>query len=318
MLDVPIFSEKRLIGVLRHEHIGGTREWALDEQNFAGSIADLGARQYEGWKRRRAETALRQAHDSLEAKVAERTSELAEANERLKEVDRLKSEFLATMSHELRTPLNSIIGFTGILRQGLAGPLTEEQAKQLGLVQGSARHLHTLINDLLDLSRIESGRMEVYHERFRVADVVREVVETLAPMVAQKGLALDTKLDSPSLEIVCDRKKTFQILLNLANNAVKFTEQGQVTIRVGERGQYLHVAVTDTGIGIKPQHMAGLFEAFRQIDGSARRVYEGTGLGLHLCRKLITLLGGEVRAESEFGVGSTFSFTLPRMPQPTL
>jgi signal transduction histidine kinase len=154
MLDAPIHSGGQMIGVICHEHTGAQREWTTDEQNFAASMADLVALSREVWQRRQAERAVRQARDDLERKVTERTRELSEANEQLKELDRLKSEFLAMMSHELRTPLNSIIGFTGIIRQGMAGPVNGEQAKQLGMVQSSARHLLSLINDLLDLSRI--------------------------------------------------------------------------------------------------------------------------------------------------------------------
>jgi PAS domain S-box-containing protein len=312
MLDAPIRSQGKMVGVLCHEHIGQTREWAPDEQSFAGSMADLISLSLEVERRQKAEAELRQAHDSLERKVAERTHALEEANERLQELDRLKSEFLATMSHELRTPLNSIIGFTGILRQGLPGPLNAEQNRQLGMVHSSALHLLGLINDLLDLSRLESGRMDLHLERFPLAGVVEEVVHLLQPQVEQKKLTLETRLDDPALELETDRKKTFQILLNLANNAVKFTGKGWVRIETRTTPEGVDVTVIDTGIGIQPGQIGRLFEAFRQVDGSARRVYEGTGLGLYLCRKLVTMLGGTIGAESVFGVGSRFTFHLPR------
>jgi len=284
---------------------------------------------------KRAAAELKQHRDHLKELVDERTAELSrtnmvlafevqerkrtgeelrEANERLKELDRMKSEFLATMSHELRTPLNSIIGFTGILKQRLAGPLTGEQEKQLGMVHGSARHLLGLINDLLDLSRIESGRMELHHSRFYIGAVVQEVVKTLEPLAAMKRLPLQVEMRDADLEVFSDRKKVFQLLLNLGNNAVKFTEQGAVRFSVELTGGNVKVLVHDTGIGIKPEHIGLLFEAFRQVDGSARRVYEGTGLGLYLCRKLATLLGGTVEASSEFGRGSDFWFTFPVTP----
>ncbi len=312
MLDAPIRSQGKMVGVLCHEHIGKPREWAPDEQSFAGSMADLVSLSLEVARRQQAEAALRQAHDDLERKVTERTRALEEANEQLKELDRLKSEFLATMSHELRTPLNSIIGFTGILRQGLPGPVNPEQNRQLGMVHSSAKHLLGLINDLLDLSRLESGRMDLHIERFPFSSVVEEVVHTLQPQVLQKKLTLETHLDDPKLELETDRKKTFQILLNLANNAVKFTEKGWVRIETRTTADGVDVTVIDTGIGIQPEQIGRLFEAFRQVDGSARRVYEGTGLGLYLCRKLVTMLGGSIGAESVFGVGSRFTFHLPR------
>jgi signal transduction histidine kinase len=260
----------------------------------------------------RAAEALCRARDELEQRVLERTAELVQANQRLEELDRLKSQFLATMSHELRTPLNSIIGFTGILRKGFAGPVTEEQEKQLGMVFGSARHLLSLINDLLDLSRIEAGKVEIESERFNFVEVIEEVVRSLTPLAGQKHLRLATDLPGRAIEIVGDRKRSYQVLLNLANNAVKFTDHGEVKITARADQDQLRVCVADTGIGIKPEQMGMLFEAFRQLDGTARRVYEGTGLGLHLCRRLLTLMHGEIGAESEFGKGSRFTFTLPR------
>jgi len=238
--------------------------------------------------------------------------EALRANVRLQELDRLKSEFLATMSHELRTPLNSIIGFTGILRQGLAGPMNDEQKKQLTMVHSSARHLLGLINDLLDLSRIESGKMELFIEEFAAADLIGEIAQSLAPQVEQKKLQFETSIDQPGLRMRTDRKKCFQILLNLANNAVKFTDSGRVALQVSSRSGTVHFDVTDTGIGIKDENMPFLFEAFRQVDGSARRVYEGTGLGLYLSKQLARMLGGTITVESEFGIGSRFTLVLPQ------
>ncbi len=311
MLDAPVRRGVQLVGIVCHEHIGPARRWTLDEQNFAGSVADLAALALEIAQHEQARRMLEEAREDLEGRVAERTRELQEANERLKELDRLKSEFLATMSHELRTPLNSIIGFTGILKQGIAGELNAEQHKQISMVYGSAKHLLTLINDLLDLSRIESGRMEIQREPFRCEEVIAEVIASLAPAVAEKALKLVSDIPAPLPEVRSDRKRVFQILLNLANNGVKFTEVGEVRIRCVARGEALEFRVTDTGIGIKPENMALLFEAFRQVDGSARRRYEGAGLGVHLSRRLAGLLGGDIRAESEYGKGSRFTLTLP-------
>jgi len=317
MLDAPIRSGDRMVGVLCNEHTGPARVWTPDEENFAGSLADLVSLVMEVDQRRHAEAQLRDARDHLEIKVAARTQDLAEANERLKELDRLKSEFLATMSHELRTPLNSIIGFTGILRQGLAGPLNDEQLKQLGMVHFSARHLLGLINDLLDLSRIESGKMEVNAETFPLREVVDEVVQSLSPTAQQKRIQLAGHIEPDGLQVHTDRKKVFQILLNLASNAVKFTDRGSVRIEVHTAGGEVAIAVLDTGIGIRPESIGGLFQAFRQVDGSARRVYEGTGLGLYLCKKLSILISGNIRAESEFGTGSKFTVVFPAAFPPT-
>jgi PAS domain S-box-containing protein len=262
-------------------------------------------------ERRRAEEQLRESHDALERRVLERTAELSAANERLKELDRLKSQFLASMSHELRTPLNSIIGFTSLLRKGLTGPVNAEQTKQLEIVQTSASHLLALINDLLDVSRIEAGRADLEREPFDFVGVLNEVMRLLEPMANRKALEVIAEAPAPAIPMKGDRKRTLQVLLNLANNAVKFTENGRVTIRVTVEQDTLRVAVADTGIGVRPEHLGMLFEAFRQLDGSAKRVYEGTGLGLHLCRKLLDLMGGEIRVESVFGKGSCFTFAMP-------
>ena len=262
-------------------------------------------------ERRRAEEILRESHDALERRVRERTAELSVANERLQELDRLKSQFLASMSHELRTPLNSIIGFTSLLRQGLPGPVNAEQIKQLDIVSASAKHLLTLINDLLDVSRIEAGRAELERAPFDFADVLKEVALSLQPMAERKGLAVTHDLSASSIPMVGDRKRTLQVLLNLVNNAIKFTERGYVRIQAAAQGETLRVTVEDTGIGIKAEHLPMLFEAFRQVDGSARRIYEGTGLGLYLCRKLLGLMGGEIAVDSVYGAGSRFSYIMP-------
>jgi PAS domain S-box-containing protein len=262
-------------------------------------------------ERRRAEESIREAYDALEQRVSERTAELSAANDRLQELDRLKSQFLASMSHELRTPLNSIIGFTSLLRQGLSGPVNAEQKKQLDIVQTSSKHLLTLINDLLDVSRIEAGRADLEFDTFDFAAVLAEALRILKPMADRKGLETVAELPAETIPMTGDRKRTLQVLLNLVNNAIKFTEEGRVRIQASTEADRLRVVVSDTGIGIKAEHIGMLFEAFRQVDGSARRIYEGTGLGLYLCRKLLRMMGGEIHVESDYGVGSRFTFTMP-------
>jgi len=267
-------------------------------------------------ERIQAEHALREAKSDLERKVEVRTRELKTALERAEAADRLKSAFLATMSHELRTPLNSIIGFTGIVLQELAGPLNAEQAKQLGMVRGSARHLLDLINDVLDISKIEAGQMEIRPEDVDLRASVERVVATVRPLAERKGLALAAELPQEIPAMRSDRRRVDQILLNLVNNAIKFTDQGAVTLTL-ESGALadgraaVQIRVVDTGIGIKPHDLETLFQPFRQVDTGLARQHEGTGLGLAISRRLTELLGGEIRAESAWGVGSTFIVTLP-------
>jgi PAS domain S-box-containing protein len=265
-------------------------------------------------ERRKAEDALRELNVSLEQKVAARTEELQAALVRAEAADRIKSAFLATMSHELRTPLNSIIGFTGIVLQGLAGPLNAEQTKQLGMVRGSARHLLELINDVLDISKIEAGQLEVRAEPFDLRESLERVAASVRPLAEKKGLELVVQIGADLGVMTGDRRRVEQVLINVLNNAIKFTERGRVTLSAGTEAGRVRLRVTDTGIGIKPQDLATLFQPFRQIDTGLSRQHEGTGLGLAICRRLVTLLGGDITVSSEWSRGSEFIVTLPLQP----
>lgn len=256
--------------------------------------------------------------DHLEDLVRERTQQLEAANEdlirernRAEEADQLKSAFLATMSHELRTPLNSIIGFTGIILQGLAGPLNKEQEKQLGMVQNSARHLLALINDVLDISKIEAGELNISREPVDVRKAIESVCTTLRKSAEDKGLFLHHDISPDTGFIIGDQRRIEQILINLINNAIKFTEQGYVCVKSSLREKKVYIFVSDTGIGISEEEMKKLFRPFQQIDTGTTRKHEGTGLGLSICKKLVELHGGTITVTSQPGKGSEFTVILP-------
>ncbi len=279
-------------------------------------------------ERKQAQLQLLEAKQTLEQTVVERTAQLQAALIQAESADRHKSAFLATMSHELRTPLNSIIGFTGILLQSLAGPLNPEQSKQLGMVRGSARHLLALINDVLDISKIEARQLQVHLESFDLAPLVERAVATVGPQATAKGLTLATELPARPIEMVGDRRRVEQVLINLLGNAIKFTEHGGVTLTVqamAEAGssadagtsKVIRIQVTDTGIGIRPADLVKVFRPFHQVDAGLARTHEGTGLGLAICSRLVELMGGTITLESDVGLGSTFTVTLPESGVPS-
>jgi signal transduction histidine kinase len=249
---------------------------------------------------------------NLEKIVEARTWELRQAKDAAESADRLKSAFLATMSHELRTPLNSIIGFTGILLQELVGPLNPEQKKQMGIVRANSNHLLELINDVLDISKIEAGQLQVSREPIDLKAIAEKVLQTVQPLAQKKSLDLRWDLPETLEPILSDRRRVEQILMNLLGNAIKFTEAGEVRLRVEPAGADLRIEVSDTGIGMAEADLERLFQPFFQIDTGLTRKYGGTGLGLSICKKLVELLGGRIQVESALGRGSTFTVLLPR------
>jgi len=261
-------------------------------------------------ERTRAQEQLMTLNMQLEDRVRQRTSELEMANEALASASTAKSQFLATMSHELRTPLNAIIGFTGTLLMRLPGPLTDEQEKQLEIIRTSGRHLLSLINDLLDLSRVESGKVEMTIRPVIAQRVIEEVVTPLRPLATRKGLEFHDIAPVEDITLRTDRRALCQILINLVSNAIKFTERGSVSIELRLGAGAIEFIVADTGIGIAPEDQTKLFSAFTQIDNSSTRRYEGAGLGLHLSQKLAELLDGVITVESEPQKGSRFVLTL--------
>jgi len=258
---------------------------------------------------------LQQHYEELELSQEElltSNEELSQANDRVIEADRLKSEFLANMSHELRTPLNSVIALSGILLARMDGDLTEEQEKQVKIIKKSGKNLLELINDILDLSKIESGKMEISLEEFYIEDVVNDDRAMVTPLASEKEINISFIKNEEIPVIRSDRNKVKQILLNLLSNAVKFTPAGgSITIDATGRDGRVELRVTDTGIGIAKENLDKIFDEFRQVDGSSTREYGGTGLGLAITRRLVKLLGGEIRVESEIGKGSTFIINIP-------
>ncbi len=246
--------------------------------------------------------------EHLEELVKERTEELARARDKAQEADHLKSAFLASMSHELRTPLNSIIGFTGILLQGLAGPVNEEQKKQLNMVRNSSHHLLQLINEVLDISKIEAGELKLSPDWFDLSQAIDSVAKLVRPLADKKSLLIRVEPVPPDADrLFHDRRRVEQVLINLVNNAVKFTEKGEIHVRCERHSDEVVVSVRDTGIGIKPEDMGTLFETFRQIETGLTRRYEGTGLGLSISRRLVELMGGRIGRRAAGPAGEAFS-----------
>lgn len=262
---------------------------------------------------------LKLASEELEGKVREATGELANQNEllrrqalELEQASTAKSQFLANVSHELRTPLNAILGYAAMMLQGVSGELTASQRRNLSRLDANARHLLTLINEILDITRVEAGRMPIQVVAFNMPDLVREVTTELEPIIAKSGLQVVCKLPSNLPILKTDRQKVKQILVNLLSNALKFTPKGSITIKAQLSGrQSISVSVIDTGIGIPKGDQRKIFEDFRQVDQTPRRAYGGTGLGLSICRRLTTMLRGSLKVDSKLGHGSAFVLTLP-------
>lgn len=260
-----------------------------------------------------------QALEQANSELRENNRRLAAVVKQLENADRMKSAFLATVSHELRTPLTSVIGYSEMLLEGLAGDLTAEQRDYVRTVMDKADQLLQIITGILDISRMEAGEMRFELERFDVAEVVSVALSTMAPTVRRKRLMLTAQLAENLPKVFADRKKVRQVLLNLLGNAAKFTpENGQVRLSVetgtlARDGQTpgVRIAVSDSGIGVAPDHHARLFEPFFQVDNTATREYGGTGLGLSIVKRFVEGMGGHVWVESDVGQGATFVFTLP-------
>jgi signal transduction histidine kinase/CheY-like chemotaxis protein len=255
---------------------------------------------------------LKSSYESLEQKVEERTEELAITNEQLQEASQAKSEFLANMSHELRTPLNSIIGFSEVLQDKTFGELNEKQTRYIGNILTSGKHLLELINDILDISKVEAGKVELKYEEFSLLDLLSESQTLVNTMASKKNISLESKVEEGITRITADLTRLKQIMYNLLSNAIKFTpDGGRVSVDAKSSDDMAQISVEDTGIGIRKEEQEKVFEEFYQIDGSYARQYQGTGLGLALTKRLVELHGGKIWVESEVDKGSKFTFTIP-------
>ena len=237
--------------------------------------------------------------------------EIADKSRQLEVASQHKSEFLANMSHELRTPLNAVIGFSEVLTERMFGELNEKQDEYVRDIYASGTHLLSLINDILDLSKVEAGRMELELADFHFPQAIDDALVLVRERALRRGITLEQSIDPRLGDIRGDERKIKQVLLNLLSNAIKFTpEGGRIDVRTALNEALVEVSVTDTGVGIAPKDLEAVFEEFRQV-GTAEKKAEGTGLGLALARKFIELHGGRIRVQSQVGVGSTFTFTLP-------
>ena len=276
----------------------------------------------EEFERARLYEQLKHASEELEQRVQEATAELSRQNELLRrshiEVEQAsaaKSQFLANMSHEFRTPLNAILGYTSMLLKGVSGELSPHQRRNLERIDSNSQHLLSIINDILDITRIEAGKMPLSVSEFPLPDLIGEVLAEVEPLIARSQLALTTKVDEALAPLRSDRQKLKQIVINLLTNALKFTPQGWVTVTAScdpvlDR---IAISVADSGIGISPKDQDVIFEDFRQADDSPTRQYTGAGLGLAICRRLASMLGGDLTVRSALGEGSTFTLVLPRV-----
>lgn len=253
---------------------------------------------------------IEQLNLGLEDKIAARTRELVAANKKLKELDLLKSMFVASISHELRTPLNSILGFSGILLNGMSGDLNDEQSRQINIIKKNAAHLLDLINDIIDLGKIEAGAIDITRNTFNLSHLINDICQLFFGTLNDKGLRLNINA-AESIIIYSDQRRVRQILINLISNAVKYTSQGTIDIQLQKTSDYIDIVITDTGMGIDDEGIKNLFQPFSKTRRVADKYIPGTGLGLYLSQRLAHLLSGEIIVRSQVGVGSCFTLRLP-------
>ena len=294
-------------------HIGEKGKWLFftaspikdADGKTVGSIETL----WDTTERREAKEALQNAHDDLEQK----TTELEQANIELKKLDELRSSFLANMSHELRTPLNSVIGYTELLSDRIDGDINKEQENSLTKIHNNAKNLLTLINEILDMSRIESGKVELDLSAVDVQDIIQTTISSLEPMINKKPLIIDTDFGENLPLAYADPDRVRQVVANLLGNAIKFTSEGRITLsaRPSQTHKFVEICISDTGMGIREKDFDKLFNMFTPLDISATRPHGGEGLGLSICKRLVEMQNGNIWVKSKYGEGSKFCFTLP-------
>jgi signal transduction histidine kinase len=306
-IAVPLKSEQEVIGVL-YVMSAAPHKFQDEDTQLLSALATQATISI---KNAKLYQQVRQHAEELESRIAERTRELRQLNRQLEEASRHRSEFLANMSHELRTPMNAIIGFTRLVMRRSKEQLPQRQYENLQKSLNSAEHLLTLINQILDLSKIEARRLQVYPEPFHLGRMIEECIRTVEPMVRPETVELSADIADGLPELFSDRDKLRQILLNLLGNATKFTERGHIRVAARREQEWVAVAVIDTGPGVPKDKIDYIFQEFRQLDGGATRPHGGTGLGLSISRHLAHLLGGDIFVESVEGRGSTFTVKVP-------
>ncbi|MBI3579631.1 MAG: response regulator, partial [Ignavibacteriales bacterium] len=301
IMAVPIMFQERILGVLV---LGSMKKFGdLEKEIVNNSVPQLSVAITNAMN----DDATRK----LSLEIAKRNEELNSKNSELEKAYRVKSDFLSSMSHELRTPLNSIIGFSSVLLGPNGDPLTADQRMALEKVLKNGKHLLQLINDILDLSKLESGRMTLSVESEDINTTISNCVLIVEPLIMQKKLTLVQDIQPNLPTLTTDIVKVRQILVNLLSNASKFTEKGEIRVKVTQQGEMVSFAVKDSGIGIEKKNFDLVFEEFKQVDSSNTRKYKGTGLGLPIARKLARMLGGDLTVDSEYGHGSTFTLKIP-------
>jgi signal transduction histidine kinase len=321
-LAVPLKAKGKTIGVMAVDNYHTGAKLTEADVNLVSTLAGQVAIAIENAR----------LYDELELRVKERTTELSEANAQLKQeiierrrieselqeakrfaedANRAKSDFLANMSHELRTPMNSVIGFSEMILDGIYGEISPEILEVVGEIQKSGEHLLGLINDVLDISKIEAGQMELRLSQNLIQECVETVVGRLASLAKDKGLKLTTRIQNELPSFTFDFQRITQVLMNLVSNAVKFAHEGHIEIGVQRNGQDLLLWVLDTGIGIPDKQKKSIFNEFQQVDSSISRERQGSGLGLAIAKRFVEMHGGTIWVESKIGQGSTFRFTLP-------